>query len=251
MHSLWGAGQMMFTKIMIVVDGDVDIHDNQAVAKYISLHTDPSHDITFSQGPVDVLDHSCAVMAFGGKMGIDATKKLPEELSGRNTEKDNVVSISLESLQKQFPDITGLNATLPAKGISVIFIAIRKNRKGQVREMAEKLFALNSFDSVKAILFVEDVADIDDTADLVWRFTNNLDPKRDHLPVQNHIAFDGTRKTPEHDDFTRDWPNILAMDEVTAQRIDEIWMRLGLGSPIPSPSLKYRKQLYTGGAVAE
>lgn len=251
MHSLWGAGQMMFTKIMIVVDDDVDIHDNQAVAKYISLHTDPSHDITFSQGPVDVLDHSCAVMAFGGKMGIDATKKLPEELSGRNTEKDNAVSISLESLQKQFPDITGLNATLPAKGISVIFIAIRKNRKGQVREMAEKLIALNSFNSVKAVLFVEEVADINDTADLVWRFTNNLDPKRDHLIVQNHIAFDGTRKTAEHDGFTRDWPNILAMDEATINRIDEIWMRLGLGSPIPSPSLKYRKQLYTGGAVAE
>lgn len=249
MHSLWGAGQMMFTKIMIVVDDDVDIHDNQAVAKYISLHTDPSHDITFSQGPVDVLDHACSVMAFGGKMGIDATKKLPEELSGRNTVKDNVVSISLESLQKQFPDITGLNATLPAKGISVIFIAVRKNRKGQVREMAEKLFTISEFQFVRTVIFVEDVVDMNDIADLVWRFTNNLDPKRDHFIQQNHIAFDGTRKTQEYDGFSRDWPNILVMDEKTIKHVDDLWEKLNLGPLTLSPSAKYRRQKYAGGAV--
>lgn len=251
MHSLWGAGQMMFTKIMIVVDGDVDIHNNEAVAKYITLHTDPSHDITFSQGPVDVLDHACSVMAFGGKMGIDATKKLPEELTDRDKAQEGPVTISPETLRGTFPEITGINTTLTAIGISVVFIAVRKNRKGQVGELAKKLFASNSFKAVKAVLFVEDVADINDTADLVWRFANNLDPKRDHLLVQNHIAFDGTRKTPDHDGFTRDWPNILAMDEATIKRVDDIWERLGLGARIPSPSLKYRKQLYTGGAVSE
>src|SRR5215204_1069854 len=83
MHALWGAGQMMFTKMMIVVDGDVNIHDNKEVAKYISENTSPGSDFVFSQGPTDVLDHSCSTMAFGGKMGIDATKKLPEELAGR------------------------------------------------------------------------------------------------------------------------------------------------------------------------
>ena len=79
MHSLWGAGQMMFTKFMIVVDGDVDIHNYEEVARYISKNTNPAADIHFTQGPVDVLDHSCSVMAFGGKMGIDATRKFPDQ----------------------------------------------------------------------------------------------------------------------------------------------------------------------------
>src|SRR6185369_9088562 len=63
MHSLWGAGQMMFTKMMVVVDGDVNIHDPFAVAKYVSENFDAKHDVMFTQGPVDVLDHSCSVMA--------------------------------------------------------------------------------------------------------------------------------------------------------------------------------------------
>src|SRR5436190_20388024 len=79
MHSLWGAGQMMFTKMMIVVDGDVNIQDATQVAKYISQNFEADKDIFFTQGPVDVLDHSCSVMSFGGKIGIDATRKLPEE----------------------------------------------------------------------------------------------------------------------------------------------------------------------------
>ena len=64
-----------------------------------------------------------------------------------------------------------------------------------------------------------------------------------------HLAFDGTRKTKELDGFDRDWPNILASDEETIERIDGIWDKLGLGKFIPSPSLKYRKQMYGSGAV--
>jgi 4-hydroxy-3-polyprenylbenzoate decarboxylase len=69
--------------MMVVVDGDVNIHNSSEVAKYVSENFDPAHDIHFTQGPVDVLDHSCSVMAFGGKIGIDGTKKTHEELSGR------------------------------------------------------------------------------------------------------------------------------------------------------------------------
>ena len=79
MHSLWGAGQMMFTKMMVVVDGDVNIHDNMEVAKYISKNVEPARDIIFTQGPTDVLDHSCSVMAFGGKVDyfVDAVFNYP------------------------------------------------------------------------------------------------------------------------------------------------------------------------------
>jgi 4-hydroxy-3-polyprenylbenzoate decarboxylase len=254
MNSLWGAGQMMFTKMMIVVDGGINIHDNIEVAKYISENVNPATDIIFTQGPTDVLDHSCSRMAFGGKMGIDATKKFPEEISSQFTvsssEKNN---FKLETLNFKlvFPEIKDINTSLFEKGISIVFIAVEKNRKNHLKELTGKLFALDEFKQVKVLIYLDHTIDIIDIADAVWRFSNNVDPKRDHFVFDSHVAFDGTRKTKELDGFDREWPNILASDEKTIQRVDEIWDKLGLGKFIPSPSLKYRKQLYKGGAVVE
>ena len=255
MHSLWGAGQMMFTKIMIIVDGNVNIHDTKEVAQYVSNNFDPSHDIYFTQGPVDVLDHSCSVMAYGGKIGIDATSKTIEEQSGRVSENYNKNSeIDIEKIKKDFPEIVSINSKLLSSGISIVLLSIVKNRINHIRELTDLLFHKNEFSNVKVILFVEGSVDVNELADSVWRFTNNIDPKRDHYIFtdenrKSHIAFDGTRKTKEFDGFQRDWPNILASDEATIARVDEIWDKLGLGEFIPSPSLKYRKQLYGTGAV--
>lgn len=256
MHSLWGAGQMMFTKMMIVVDGDVNIHDPVETAKYISENFDPANDLYFTQGPVDVLDHSCSVMAYGGKIGIDGTKKTPEEKAGRKTLPPSATSIQKDKVQIAFPEIIGINDSLLTQGISMVFISVEKNRKGHIRELSEKLLAHEEFKTIRTVIFLEHTVDVNDLADAVWRFSNNVDPKRDHYTVTDrdgytHIAFDGTRKTKEFDDFHRDWPNILASDEKTIYRVDEMWDKLGLGKFITSPSLKYRKQLYKGGAVAE
>ncbi|MBP6531768.1 MAG: menaquinone biosynthesis decarboxylase [Bacteroidia bacterium] len=257
MHSLWGAGQMMFTKMMVVVDGDVNIHDNAAVAKYVSENFDPAHDIHFTQGPVDVLDHSCSVMAFGGKIGIDGTKKTSEELSGRvpfATEK--TIGINKEEILREFPEIKDINDKILHSGISILFLSIEKNRKNHVKEISKKLFTRNDFSQIKIVIFLEHTFDISNTADAVWRFANNVDPKRDHLLVEDeagvtHLSLDGTRKTKEFDNFQRDWPNILASNDKTIARIDEIWDKLGLGKFIESPSKKYREHLYEGGAVAK
>lgn len=256
MNSLWGAGQMMFTKMIIVVDGDVNIHSHEEVAKYVSLHMDPKQDIMFTQGPMDVLDHSCSKMAFGGKMGIDATKKLPEELrDGYSPEQLVPGALNIARIQGLFPGITAVNDALLRLGIPLVFMAVKKDRKNHIRDLNEKVFALPELKGCKIIIYLDHTVDVSDIADAVWRFANNADPRRDHFfveaagPETSHIGFDGTRKTKELDGFDRDWPNILASDEKTIARIDEIWGKLGLGAFIPSPSLKYRKQLYEGGAV--
>ncbi len=259
MHSLWGAGQMMFTKMMIVVDGDVNIHDPIEVAKYISDNFDAKHDVMFTQGPVDVLDHSCSVMSFGGKIGIDATKKFQEETYGSNLKPQTPnPKPQTSNLKILFPEIRDINLSLLEKAISIVFISVEKNKKGHLKELSQKLFALEDFRNIKVVIYLDHSVDVSDIADAVWRFSNNVDPKRDHFIFEaqsetevSHIAFDGTRKTKEFDGFDREWPNILASDEKTIQRVDEIWKKLGLGDFIPSPSLKYRKQLYKGGAVVE
>ncbi|MGO8679053.1 MAG: UbiD family decarboxylase [Limisphaerales bacterium] len=79
MHGLWGMGQMMFTKYIVVVDEDVDVHNTSEVLFRLCACTDPQRDAIFTRGPSDVLDHATTELAVGSKMGIDATRKLPGE----------------------------------------------------------------------------------------------------------------------------------------------------------------------------
>jgi 4-hydroxy-3-polyprenylbenzoate decarboxylase len=92
-HALWGAGQMMFNKIMIIVDYDVDVHNRESVYQAINDNYNPKRDTHFSRGPLDVLDHASPTCGFGGKVLIDATSKMIEEGGG----KIDVLSDNFES----------------------------------------------------------------------------------------------------------------------------------------------------------
>jgi 4-hydroxy-3-polyprenylbenzoate decarboxylase len=79
MHGLWGMGQMMFTKYLVVVDEDVDVHNTSEVLFRLCSNTDPQRDTLATRGPADVLDHATAAVGVGGKLGFDATRKLAGE----------------------------------------------------------------------------------------------------------------------------------------------------------------------------
>jgi len=79
MHGLWGMGQMMFTKYIVVVDASVNVHNTSEVLFHLTANTDPQRDSLFTKGPSDVLDHATSEIASGSKMGFDATKKIPGE----------------------------------------------------------------------------------------------------------------------------------------------------------------------------
>ncbi len=79
MHAIWGLGQAMFTKVIVVMDEDVDIHNVSEVAWKALNNIDPERDIEFAHGPVDSLDHASRLANYGSKMGVDATKKWPSE----------------------------------------------------------------------------------------------------------------------------------------------------------------------------
>jgi len=79
MHAVWGAGQMAFTKFIVVFDEDVDLHDEQAVLFTMCANVDPRRDTVIVDGPVDILDHAAPFEGAGSKMGIDATRKIAGE----------------------------------------------------------------------------------------------------------------------------------------------------------------------------
>ena len=79
MHALWGLGLLSLTKMVIVVDAHVDPHDYAQVAFYVGANVDPARDVVLTSGPADHLDHATERQFIGGKLGLDATAKLPEE----------------------------------------------------------------------------------------------------------------------------------------------------------------------------
>ena len=259
MNAMWGAGQMMFNKILVVVDGDVDVTDYEEVARLLTTNVDPERDIILGTGPMDVLDHSCSAFAFGGKMGIDATTKFPEELrTGKVIENElNASAINVESVKAEIPAVKNIYTGLMDKGISILCLSFEKNQKKHARKIVEQLLEKEEFKQVKLFLLVDDLFDISNIADVTWRVSNNADAKRDAVIFEaddenqvSHLMIDGTRKTKEFDNFTRPWPNIITSDDATIKSVDQKWERLGIGEFIPSPSLKYKEQQHSEGAVA-
>jgi 4-hydroxy-3-polyprenylbenzoate decarboxylase len=268
MNAMWGAGQMMFNKILVLADEGVNAHHSSAVditkyeslARYVFSNFNPLTDVIFTNGPMDVLDHSCSKPGFGGKMCIDGTWKFDEEKDESFDWNAEEPEISGNDLKAQFGEIHSVNTSLISKGIPVLIVAVEKNRKGHVRDLHEAICGSMQMEGIKMILYVEHTVDANDLPTALWRFCNNLDPRRDHIPFQRQsvihpgklfacLGFDGTRKTKEHDDFQRDWPNIIVAANETIESVDRKWNELGIGAFIPSPSLKFKGQIYGEEAV--
>ena len=255
MTSLWGAGQMMFNKFMVVLSGETDLNDYKAVAKEVSQRTDPVQDIQFIKGPVDILDHSSRRFSFGSKIGIDATLKWPEELEGSSHDKVQPL-IESKAILKNFPEVVAINDTFLSDGISLVVLSVKKNRICHIRQISTEFGKMGLIEDIKFLLFLDPGVDIYSSSDIAWITGNNIDPMRDCFNPVNEkgdpfpvLVLDGTRKTNRYDLFRRDWPNIIIMDDLTISKIDEKWDDFGAGPFLPSPSLKYKSLITNDGAV--
>ena len=199
MNAMWGAGQMMFNKILVLTappppEGGINedsfrISDYEKLAKDVFKNMNPATDIYFSQGPMDVLDHSCSKMGFGGKMCIDGTFKYDEETDENFQHSIINAQFSIDELKLKFAEIKEINKSLLAKQIPCLIISVQKNRKGHIRELHQQICEMKETEGVKMILYVEHTVDANDLPIALWRFCNNLDPKRDHILI----------KRPTHD----------------------------------------------------
>jgi 4-hydroxy-3-polyprenylbenzoate decarboxylase len=111
MHGLWGMGQMMFSKYIVVVDADCDVHNTSEVLFRLCANTDPQRDSTFVKSPCDALDHAPSVPCIGSHMGFDATRKLPAEGYGRVwpelVKMDSAVEARVAALRAALGEKTG------------------------------------------------------------------------------------------------------------------------------------------------
>ncbi len=238
-NSLFGAGQMMFSKFIVVVSDDVDLKDYKAVADNIFSNTDINNDIMITKGPLDILDHSSDNFSFGGKMGIDATAKYREEAGKRLA-----ASFRTEALLSVFKPLKDkIRLKMPFVDMPLVFAAISKESTG-----FSDLLELN-YDITGLILIVVDsTVDLDDKRILLWQALSNTDPDRDIKEINGNIIINSTAKIHPSDNFNRSWPNIVVSADETIKRVDKILKLLNHGEIIQSPSARLKRMDFGGGA---
>jgi 4-hydroxy-3-polyprenylbenzoate decarboxylase len=253
--SLSGAGQMMFTKYMAVVSGETDIRNYRELIKHILSNADFERDLLLSYGPLDVLDHSSDSFSFGGKAGIDATCKHPEEENGRNKLRKREPSALIDILESHgFSSIiTNYNPELVQEGIPVLIITVDRYEDPAVIEKVISYFRDHDPEGLFRLILAADInVDPYDLPVVAWQLLANSDPGRDiSFITSSSLLIDGTVKIYPGSRFPRRWPNIVCSDMNTIMQTDQRWESLGIGPLIQSPSLKYIGLCRKGRAEAE
>ncbi len=224
MYGVWSIGLMMLSKAVVVVDHDVDVHDLDAVAAAVLDNVDWRRDVTVVDGPVDQLDHSAIQDSYGGKIGIDATRK-----PGRDP-----LRPCAPIAGERITELVGDNWVCPVEGV---LIAGVDKTKRPVRDTFGALWAVCLDTNLVALNASVDVRDLRDVA---WRVLGNVDWRRDILvntgrvdhflpddAPRGQIAIDATTKTAA-DRHPRGWPEEIAMSDAVRQRVDDRWEEYGL-----------------------
>ncbi len=234
MNALWGNGQMMFSKIIAVFDEETDIRDYSALLSKFAARFSPEK-LYFSYGPLDILDHSSDNYALGSKIGIDLCDGKAEE------EKLNQA--------RDFEDIDFPFAK-QKRILEKRILLVAVDDGFEINNISDKLLKEVAESGVKIIVFLDDYVDLNRLQDVAWQIFGNIDPKRDCTILHSTLLMLNARsKNRETSDFSRDWPNVLIMDEETIKKVDNIWETLQIGGFIPSPSLVYRNYVKNKGAI--
>jgi len=248
-NSLFGAGQMMFTKYLIVVSGNVDIRNYIELSGHILSNTDFGTDIIFTRGPLDVLDHSSDTFSFGGKAGVDATVKLPEELQvrGGTIQKQKATEGDIPDFLF-VPFIKAFRMYKTDGGTSILIIGVDPSGDpGSIMRSCELLRDNSDKSLFRLVIAADHTVDQDDAFMVAWQILGNSDPVRDHYFIsKDSLLIDGTIKFYREGGFPRRWPNIVCSDAATIEKIDEIWDTLGFEKDIRSPSRKNMKLVRNG-----
>jgi 4-hydroxy-3-polyprenylbenzoate decarboxylase len=252
LHTLWGAGQMMFTKFAVITGDGPPLTDYLQLARHISARVDPALHVEKASGPLDILDHSSRQPAFGGKLGLDATGPVifDPELAECTIDEQQLMSF-----RSRHPEIVDVNLGWIKRGISVGLLSLRKAYPGVAADLTDEIRLIDAFSCIRFWILFDDWVDLKDPSQVVWLTGSNVEVLADVriFPAAtgrtNGIMFiDATVKTLELDGFLRPWPNPTLMNPETIKLVDQRWPDYQAGKFIPSPSLKYAK-FYRDGAV--
>jgi len=240
--SLLGAGQMMFTKYIILTSGEIDIRNYGILTQHLLQNTDVRTDLLFSSGPLDVLDHSSGRPAMGGKLGIDGTVKTQEETQDRDVQADSGSIIDKPVLEMITQTVKSAGGDLNLATGSILIFSVNQESVPDSLYDVKKAIKEYKGSNIRLVLAVDNTVDVNDLSMVAWQVMGNSDCSRDIELISGRMLFiDGTIKAFMKGGFRRRWPEVVCSSSVTIGEIDRKWESLGLGHLIQSPSLRYSK----------
>ncbi|MBR0339749.1 MAG: menaquinone biosynthesis decarboxylase [Alistipes sp.] len=224
---LWGAGQMMFNKYLVLTPASTNVRSAEELASLLR-NCDLSTSLIRSEGIYDVLDHATAKCGYGGKIALDLTNVAPKEAA---------------------PSFDG--TTLPS-GIEVNYELLKE--WSTVILYADNDEPINREEIAKAascnfVVLFDTRAKGLTANELLWLFAANTEPTRDISLVEGALVIDARAKRPgATKQNPARWPNIVTADEQTIALVDRRWEEYGIGEKVESPSSHYRRLQLSEGA---
>ena len=224
---LWGAGQMMFNKYLLLTPASTDIRSEEEMA-WLMRNCDLKTSLIRSEGIYDVLDHATATCGYGGKVALDLTAV---------AEREETLTFKSNAL----PEGIIADTTLLEKwGALLLF--------------ADNDLEINASDVAKAancnyIVIFDRRAENMSANELLWLGAANTEPTRDIMLYDSELIIDARAKRPMADSKNPSrWPNIVTSSEETIRLVDSRWTEYGIGEFIPSPSERYNRLKLSDGA---
>lgn len=229
-QALWGAGQMMFNKYLVITSAETPIRSFGALAALLR-RCDLRQCMIRSEGILDVLDHATATCGFGGKVALDLTDTDPAAA---------VADVTLPSEAHPAGGIE-LYDTRHVGDLGLVILYAEASRPDKVD--MEAYLRENGFRGVRyAVVFDYQAAGAMRDEDLLWLAAANTDPRRDVvLTADGTLTADARSKRPGVEGNPPRFPNVAMSSMQTIRLVDERWEEYGIGPRLESPSRRYRK----------
>ena len=229
-QALWGAGQMMFNKYLVITSAETPIRSFGALAALLR-RCDLRQCMIRSEGILDVLDHATATCGFGGKLALDLTDTDPAAA---------VADVMLPSEAHPAGGIE-LYDTRHVGDLGLVILYAEASRPDKVD--MEAYLRENGFSGVRyAVVFDYQAAGAMRDEDLLWLAAANTDPRRDVvLTADGTLTVDACSKRPGVEGNPPRFPNVAMSSMQTIRLVDERWEEYGIGPRLESPSRRYRK----------
>ena len=224
---LWGAGQMMFNKYLLLTPASTNIRSEEEMA-WLMRNCDLKKSLIRSEGIYDVLDHATATCGYGGKVALDLTNV---------AERKEKITFDVEAL----PDGIVADTTLLDKWGTLLLFA-DNDLKIDMSEVAKVT-------NCNFVAIFDSRAEKMTANELLWLGAANTEPTRDITLHGSTLVIDARAKRPgANDENPSRWPNIVTADKATIDLVNSRWAEYGIGEEIPSPSERYSMLKLSDGA---
>ena len=228
-QGLWGAGQMMFNKYLVITPADTNLRSKEAMFRLLR-GINPHKNLIWSEGILDVLDHATPTTGYGSKLAIDLTDIAPES---------SATTFSAPRTAQPYGGVEYFNTEFTEElGLLLLFAEREWHEKIDV----EGYLSQNNITNIKYVaLFDNGAVGSMRPSDLLWLAAANTDPKRDISIAGDILIIDARSKRPGYGDNPPRFPNVVTSTPDVIRMVSERWSEYNIGEFIESPSRRYRK----------